>query len=213
MLEDISPEQIKDQFKKNRNLRISTYVVGGVVVLILGYFAYRQFMFNPGNEKSKEGYYTGLNFAAADSTDAAIDELRPFVNKNDGYVGGEVAQFVLARQLMAAGEFTQAINELEGVDVDDTYLQAMSVGLIADCYSEMEKYQEAAETYLEAAEINENEMTSPMYLMKAGLCAEQLKDFETAATCYNRIKDDYPSFAGTKSIEKYIARAENSKTE
>lgn len=207
MLDNISPEFLKDQFKSNKKLRLSTFIVGGIAVLALGFFAYRQFIWNPANEKSKDNYYIGLNYAAKDSTDLAVEELGAHVKKYDGKIGGEVAQFVYARQLMQQKEYSKALEELQGVKVKDTYISAMSVGLQADCYSEMKKYEEAANLYLEAAEINANEMTTPMYLMKAGLCAEELKDFEQATVCYERIRDDYPAYASQKAIEKYIERA------
>lgn len=209
MLENFSFNDLKEKFNSNKNVKLMTYVVGGILVLVIGYFGYRQFMWKPANEKSKDAYWVGLNLAAKDSTDQAINELEGVVKKFDGKVGGENAQFVLARQYMAKGEFQKALKELEGVNVEDTYVSSMTLGLQADCHSEMKNYEKAGSIYLEAAGINENEFTSPMYLYKAGLCAEKVNDFEKAVECYTRIKDDYPTYASQKSIEKYIARASN----
>ncbi len=215
MLDNISPEQIKEQFKSNNKLRIITLVVGGIIVIVLGYFAYRQFLWQPENEKSKDSYWIGLNHVAVDSTDLAIEELESQVKKYDGKVGGEVAQFVLARQYMSKGEFEAALKELEGVDVDDEYVAVMSIGLQADCYSELKgdkNYGKAYDLYLKAAEKSDNEFTSPMYLMKAGLVAEELKNFDKATECYQKIKDNYASYASQKAIDKYIARSKNKTT-
>lgn len=212
MLEKFSVQELKKQFESNKNTRLITYIVGGILVFIVGYFAYRQFIWKPANEKSKDAYWAGLNFAAQDSTDLAIEELKPVVKKFDGKIGGENAQFVLARQYMTKGEFKKALNELEGTNFTDTYLSSMSIGLQGDCYSEMKDYEKAGELYIEAAGINENEMTTPMYLYKAGLCAEKVKDFEKAVECYTKIKDDYPSYASQKAIDKYVARAANKTT-
>jgi len=212
MLEDISGEKIKEQFKSNNKLRLITIVVGGVIVIVLGYFAYLQFMWKPDNDKSKDSYWAGLNYATADSTDLAIDELEAQVKKFDGKVGGEVAQFVLARQYMAKGKFKDALKELENVDLSDAYVSVMAKGLRADCHSEMKAYEKAANLYLEAADDSDNEFTTPMYLMKAGLCAEEIKDFTMATECYERIRDNYSSFASQKAIDKYVARAKNKTT-
>ncbi len=209
MLEDITGESIKEQFKTNKKLRMTTFIVGGIIILVLGYFLYRQFVWMPANEKSKDNYYVGLNYAVADSTDMAIEELGKHVKNYDGKIGGEVAQFVYARQLMAKGEFKKALEELEGVKVDDSYVRVMAIGLQGDCYSEMENYEQAADKYMEAAELNENDHTTPTYLFKAALVAEELKDFGKAAELYERIKADYPTFGTTKQIEKYISRAKN----
>ena len=211
MLEDITGEKIKEQFKTNKKLRVGTMIGGGVIILVLGYFAYRQFIWSPANEKSKDNYWVGLNYASADSVDVelAIDELRVHAKKYDGKIGGEIAQFVYARQLMSKGEFKKAIKELEGVDVSDTYVQVMAIGLQADCHSELKSYEKAANMYIQAADMSDNDLTSPMYLMKAGLCAEEVNDFAMAAEYYQRIKDNYIAYASQKAIDKYISRASN----
>jgi predicted negative regulator of RcsB-dependent stress response len=212
MLEDISGEQIKEQFKSNSKVRLITMIVGGLIVLVLGYFLYRQFIWKPANEKSKETYWAGLNYASKDSTALAIEELKIQVNKYDGKIGGEVAQFVYARQLMSEGSFEAALKELKGVDVSDTYVAIMASGLQADCLSEMGDYEKAYTSYMKAANMADNEYTTPMYLMKAGLCAEETKNFDKATEAYEKIRDDYTGFASQKSIEKYIARAKNKTT-
>ena len=211
MLEDITGEELKRQFKTNKVLRYVTIGVGVLVIGILGYLLYRQFVYKPANEKSKNSYWEGLNYAAKDSTALAIDYLESEVKKYDGKIGGEVAQFVLGRQLMANKDFEGAIKHLEGVDVEDTYVSIMAVGLQADCLSDMKKYEDAANKYLEAADMIENELTTPMYLMKAGLCAEEIKNFPKAAEFYLRIIDDYSSYAGQNQIDKFLSRASNKK--
>jgi tetratricopeptide (TPR) repeat protein len=90
--------------------------------------------------------------------------------------------------------------------VNDTYIRIYSIGLQGDCYSELKKYDTAMEKYLEAADEEDNEFTTPMYLLKAGLCAEKRKDYVAATTYYTRILDDYPAYGSQKTIEKYIAR-------
>ncbi|NRA12478.1 MAG: hypothetical protein HRT57_11045 [Crocinitomicaceae bacterium] len=212
MLENLSGEELKNQFKTNKKLRLATVIIGGAAVIALGYFLYLQFIWYPTNEESKDKYWPGLNLAVADSTDAALAALKPIKEKYDGYIGGEIAQFVYARQLMNKGEFKKAIEDIEGVDVEDTYVALMAIGLKADCLSEMGKYTEAANLYLEVANTIDNDFTTPYYLKKAGLCAEKVKDFKMAAKCYKRIKDDYSQFAASNSIDIFYARAKSQKT-
>ncbi len=211
MLDNFSTQDLKDKFKNNKNFKMATYVIGGIFVLVIGYFLYRQFIWSPANEKSKDAYWIGLNYAGQDSTDLAIEELTGVVKKYDGKIGGENAQFVLARQYMAKGEFKKALEELAGVELNDTYLSAMSIGLQGDCQSELKNYEKAMDLYVEASEKSVNEFTTPMYLFKAGLVAEKLKSFDKATEYYTIIRDDYPSYANQKAIEKYIARSSNQK--
>jgi len=209
MLDNFSFKDFKSQLQHNAKLRIATYGVGSILVVLLGYFAYRQFIWNPSNEKSKDAYWVGLNLAAKDSTDAAINELEPVVKKYDGKKGGEIAQFILARQYMAKGEFQKALDNLKDVKVSDTYVSIFKLGLQGDCYSELKQYEKAVDLYIEAAELNENEKTSPEYFFKAGLVAEKMKDFEKATELYTRIKSNFVNFSNIKSIDKYIARSKN----
>lgn len=212
MLENLNAQEIKKQFASNKNLRLVTYIVGGLLIAIVGYFLYRQFISKPGNVKSQDSYWVGQNLVDKDSTDAAISELSAVVKKQDGYVGGEISQYLLATQLMKKGEYKKALEELEGVKLKDTYISSMSLGLQGDCYSEMGDFKTAVKKYVEAAENEANEMTTPNYLFKAGLCAEELKDFDAALGFYQQIKDDYVAAAQRKTIDKYIARVSNQKT-
>ncbi|MBU2019305.1 MAG: tetratricopeptide repeat protein [Bacteroidetes bacterium] len=212
MFDNISGDKLKDAFKENKNVRFATIAVGGVVVLALGYFAYKAFIFNPAEQKSMEGGYVGLNYAAMDSTDLAIEELAPFVKKYDGKKGGEVAQFTLARQYMAKGEFAKALENLSDVDVEDTYVQIHAIGLQGDCYSEMKKWNDAVDMYIKASEMDINDYTTPMYLFKAALLTElKLEDPAAATVMYQEIKDNYLAFANQKTIERYVERAKNKK--
>ena len=152
-----------------------------------------------------------MNYADKDSVDVAIETLSPVVKKFDGKVGGEVEKFTLARQYMAKGEFKKALENLEGVHLEDTYLSVMSIGLQGDCKSEMEQYEEAASLYIMAADKDDNTFTTPTYLFKAAFCAEKVNDYETALQLYRRIQNNYTEFSNQKSIKKYIARATKTK--
>ena len=186
--------------------------VVALVVIIIGYIAYKQLIFAPKEEKSYNAIYPGLNLAAKDSTDAAIAALEPVVKKYDGTKGGEIAQFTLARQYMTKGNFKKALDLLDGVSISDTYTSVRVIGLQGDCYSELGRFKDALDMYEDAAAKNENEFTSPEYLFKAGLVAEmELKDFAKATELYEKIRDNFAMYADQKKIEKYIARASNKK--
>ena len=173
MVEDFSFNTFKDsvsnKFKNDKKFKIGTYLLGSILLIVIGYLAYHQFIYTPENNKSKNAYWKGLNYAVNDTVpDRAIKELKKVSTKYDGKDGGEIAKFVLARQYMRKGDYKKAISTLENADFSDTHLSSMRIGLLADCNSDLKKYTNAYELYLEAAEINNgNEFTSPMYLFKA----------------------------------------------
>lgn len=224
MTENFSLEDLKQKFKNSKSFRISSIAIGTIVVFILGFFSYRQFMWKPANEKSKETYYVALNtikndnliVAAADTGKATaktdpIKKLQSSVKKFDGKIGGEVSKYLLATQYMRKGKFKEALSLLENVSVEDTYVSAMVIGLQADCHSELNDFESAYSLYQEAASKNENDFTSPMYLYKAGIHAEKLKKTKEAKSCYEKIAVQYPKsfFAKEKSLDAYIARTSN----
>jgi tetratricopeptide (TPR) repeat protein len=209
MFENLSFDLIKSKFNTDKKFKLGTYIAAGIVGLGLIFLLYRQFIWMPDNEKSNDGWWIAMNYISKDSTDQAIKSLEPFVRNFDGKTGGEIGQYLLATQYMKKGQFKKALDNLEDVDLDDTYLRVFSIGLQGDCLSEMKKYNDAEHMYFEAAEMDDNEFTSPMYLFKAGLCAEKLKKFDKATEYYTAIQDKYPTFASQKSIEKFISRSSN----
>jgi tetratricopeptide (TPR) repeat protein len=112
---------------------------------------------------------------------------------------------------MNKGEFKKAMTELEEVDIEDSYVSVLRVGLMGDCQSELKKYSDASAKYEEAANMIDNDFTTPLYLRKAAGCAQELKDFKKATVYYKRIMDDYPQFAVQNEIERYHAYVSNIK--
>ena len=223
MTENFSFDDIKQKFKNNKLFRIGSIIVGSLLVLVILFFAFRQFIWKPANEKSKDSYYVALNHIVNKQNKKEITEekgkkidpiktLQSNVKKYDGKIGGEINKYLLATQYMRKGKYKEALVLLEDIDVDDTFMSAMVVGLQGDCYSEMKKYKKAIELYEEASKINDNEFTSPMYLYKAGLNSEKVKKYKEAESYYNEIAFNYPySFITQKNMEKFKARSTNKK--
>lgn len=209
MIDNIKEFNFREKLKNNKTVRLVTYVGGGIVAAVVLYFAYDYFIFKPNNEKSKDVYYTALNYATVDSLDLAIDEAKKGVKKYDGKIGGEISQFILARTLMEKGEYKKALKELEGVKLDDTFLSVATISLQGDCQSELKNYKDAKALYLKAAKKDVNEKTTPENLFKAALVAEKLNDKAEAFELYTRIEKEYPGFANQKAIAKYISRTQN----
>jgi len=72
---------------------------------------------------------------------------------------------------------------------------------------ELSETSKAAGYYLKAAELKENEFSTPIFLMKAGMAYEINKDYKTALELYERIKYSWPTSTEAREIDKYIARA------
>lgn len=207
MTDGLNKDELIEQFKGNKVLKYSTYGVGIVVVLGLIFLAYRNFVSIPKNEQSKAAVATGIMWMEKDSVELAVEELEYVASKFKGYDGAHIANYSLGGLYFKQGRFEDAIQVLNTVKINDTYLMSLALGTIGDSYSELGEYGEAVKFYEKAANRVENELTTPKFLFKAGLNAEEAGDFLAAADFYQAIQDRFSVFANQKQIEKYITRA------
>ena len=68
----------------------------------------------------------------------------------------------------------------------------------------------ASVSYFEEAANISNNIFSAGYLQKAGICYEELGQFDKALAAYNRIKNEFPNSPEGMEIQKYISRVEAS---
>lgn len=208
MNEGITKEELIEQFKGNKILKTATTVVGLIVLVVLLFVGYSKFISGPKNERSQAAVAKGIMLMESDSIAAAIDELSYVASEYSGYDGAHLANYSLGNLYFEQGRYDDALEALLKVKLDDTYLMTLTIGAIGDCYSELSEYNKAVKQYVKAAERTENDLTTPMYLFKAGLNAEEAGDFVTAKKHYLTIKSQFTTYANQKGIEKYITRAE-----
>lgn len=209
MSEGITKEEIIEEFKGNKILKFSTYIVGAVVLIALAYLAYNQFIAKPQNRESEAAIANGIMYLQKDSTQKAVGEFEYLTNEYNGYKGGEIAQYALGNLYYEQGNYESALNELKDVKIEDVYLMTLALGAQGDCYSQLKDYQNAVKLYIQAATRQDNNATSPVFYFKAGLNAEAVGDYSQAAKYYEIIADKYPMYANQKGIEKYVTRAKN----
>ena len=66
--------------------------------------------------------------------------------------------------------------------------------------------KDAAKFYIKAANYEKNDFTTPIFLKKAGMVYEELKQYDKALDLYNIIKNDFTKSIEARDIEKDIAR-------
>src|SRR5690554_6579040 len=92
---NITKEEIIEQFKGNKILKYTTYVVGGIAVVVLDVLAYQSFISGPKEKASEAEIANGIMYLENDSTRLATEEFEFLVAEYDGYKGGEVAEYAL----------------------------------------------------------------------------------------------------------------------
>ena len=96
---------------------------------------------------------------------------------------------------------------LDSYSGKDLYTKPLALMAQGDALAEKGDLDGAAKFYEKAANTNENELTSPAALFKAGLCYLGT-DNTKALEFFKQVKKNYPSSTEYPEIDKYIGLAE-----
>ena len=214
LIVDVQEVYSKTETFIDNNKGIITSVIGGLVVLIAGYFAYNSFYLAPLEDEAREEMFMAEKYFKLDSFNLAIDgraDFAGFIEIADKYgstKAGDLANYYLGMSFLNLGEFKSAIDALNQFDGDDEMLATLAIGAKGDALLELENTEKAIEQYEKAASRNANEFTTPVFLMKAARAQEMVGDYKGATENFKKIKEEYKTSPEGSDIEKFIARAE-----
>jgi len=199
--------------EENKNALIG--IVTAIVIVVGGYFTYKGFVLKPMQEEAQQEMFMAEKYFAKDSLNLAINgdgSNLGFLAIADEYSGtkaGNLANYYLGISFLRTGQFEAAIASLKDFDKDDEIIGTIALGAIGDAYMELGDLKQAVDYYEKAANRNQNDFTTPIYLMKAGKTYELIGEYSNAVESYSAIKKDYKKSAEGADIDKYIARAES----
>ncbi|QJB31257.1 tetratricopeptide repeat protein [Chitinophaga oryzae] len=205
-----SMHRAEDFFVKNKN--VITIAVLAVVVGVGGFFAYNRFVKQPNENKAQEMVFHAQNYFAVDSFKLALNGdgnnygFLQVVNKYGGTKAGNLAKYSAGVCYIRLGEYQKGIDMLKSFSSDDLLLQPTALGLIGDAYMELNKTAEGIEAYKKAGHYNDNELTSPVYLFRAGMALEKAGKPQEAVSIYKEIKEKFPLTNEGREMDKYLAR-------
>ena len=200
-----------EQFIEN-NQKYITYAVIAIIVVILVFFGYRKFIQLPKEKNAQLAIYKAQNYFEADSIDLALfgdGESYGFIDIVDDYgstEAGNLAKYYSGVCYLQKGEYEEAIKYLKKFKSDDLIVPGMALGAIGDAYMQLGEIDKAIDYYLDAASKNENDFTSPTFLMKAGWALEINKEYAKALEIFEKVKKEFPKARESRDTEKYIAR-------
>ncbi len=197
----------------NKNSKYIIYVFVAILLIVGGYFAYRQLVQIPEEKKASEAMFKAEEYFRMDSVQLALngDGTNPgFVKIISNYGGtksGNLAKFYAGASYLKMGDFQNAIKYLKDFSTDDKLVAVRAAGLLGDAYAESGKKKEAADEYKKAGTLYPSDnFNSPEYLFRAGLLFEELGNKESAIQMYSTIKEKYSNTQQGRDIEKYLAR-------
>lgn len=191
-----------------------TIAAVGILVLVGGMMAYKKFVAEPNAKAAAEVMWKAEYYFEIDSLDRALngdDQWPGFVSIADEYSStpsGNLANYYLGAIYMQKGEYEMALEHYKKADLDDDVLSVMAVGNQGDALVELGRTDEAVKLFEKAAAMKNNDLTTPMYLMKAGILHQQAANWSAAAKAFNRVAKEFPSNTDANTAKKYAGHAE-----
>lgn len=202
-------DRAQDFYTKNKN--IINIAIIAVIAFVGGFFAYNRFVKAPNEKKAQEAIFGAQNFFAVDSFKLALNGdgntygFLQVIDKYGGTKAGNLAKYSAGVCYVKLGDYQKGIDQLKAFSSSDLVIQSLANGLIGDAYMELNKTDDAV-SYYKKAGAADNMLTSPIYLLRAGLALEKANKPQDAIAVYEQIKQKYPQTNEGREIEKYLAR-------
>lgn len=197
-----------------KNQKILMYVITALIVVVLGYFGYQRLYISPMETNAQDEIFMAQKYFDIDSLGRALHgdgNSLGFLDIIDDYGAtstGNLARYYAGICYMRMGNYEEAIEYLEDHDPVDQIIGPMALGALADAWLELNEPEKAVDYYMDAAEDNLNDFTTPMFLYKAGMTYELLGQYEDALEAYDRIYREFYRSAEGRTIERNIAKME-----
>lgn len=209
---EISPldkwKHFQDNYGKKAGISLAL-----VLIVILGYFGYRQFILEPKEKQASEAMFRAEDYFRMDSIrlalngDAVNAGFVKIISRYSGTKAADLAAFYAGSCYLKLGDYKNAVKYLKDFKTSAIQVQAKAYGLLGDAYSELNKKEEAVEQYKKAGTwFEEDEIISPEYLFRAGYLYESMGKNDDAIVMYQIIKSKYPASPRGFDIDRYLAR-------
>ena len=208
-----------------RNQKKIFIALGSVALLAVGYMLYNKFISDPNETEAAEemfvaqqNFQSALDAAPGNAKDSLFnlslkvaDAKFGFLQISKEYSGTDaanLANYYAGIAYLNLGKNSEAIEYLDKFKSDDYILAPLAKGAIGDAFAQREQLKEALEYYVKAARMNENDITTPRFLLKAGQTAYTLGQKTDALKYFTEIKERYESSPEARNIDGLIGMAQ-----
>lgn len=224
---DEGANRAEEWVSKNQNIIL--YVVGAVAIAALGYWLYTQFVMAPKQEEAVAEmtqaniYYNDAIEATGKMQDSlymmALEGgngkwgLLKIIDEYSGTDAANIAHYQAGMAYLNIGgaNYQKAIDHLSQYDGNDKVLEAIAQAGIGDALVQVNQAGDAVSHYMNAADTNQNDFTTPKYLLKAAQAALSSNDKATAIKALERIKENYPKATELKTAKVLLGQAQAGK--
>jgi tetratricopeptide (TPR) repeat protein len=191
-----------------------TYVVGAIILVVIAYLGFTRFYLQPREKEAQSQMFMAENYFERDSFNLAINgdgNYLGFLDIIDDYgmtKSANLSKYYTGISYLHLGQYEDALDYLNGFKTKDLLLGPIAEGARGDAKLELGDMEGALKHYKNAYSINDNELTTPVYMMKAARLLETMDELEDALALYQEIKEKYPETTEGQNVDKYIARVE-----
>src|SRR5271157_121422 len=197
----------------NKNKKPLSYIGAGIVIVILGFISYTNFIVKPKEKEARDLVFMAQNYFAKDSFSMALngkqDKFYGFLDVIEEFKHtktGNLAKYYAGICYLRLGKYEDAIEYLKKFKTNSEILKPMKYGLLGDAYSELKDYETAVKYYIKAAKTKHNKFTTPLFYMKASLVYETLNEYQKALDIYNILKKEFPKSQEASNADKFMGR-------
>ncbi len=192
-----------------RNQNTILYIIGGLAVVALLWWAYTQFILGPKSEEAvvemtqSNIYYNDAVNASGDVQDSlytlALEGgngkfgLLRIIDEYSGTDAANLANYQAGMAYLNIGgtNYQKAIDHLSAYNGGDSVYEGLSLAGIGDALVQVNQTGDAVSYYMKAAQSSPDEFSTPKYLLKAANAAIATGDNSTAIKALETIESTY----------------------
>lgn len=205
-----------------KNQKYIFIIIGLVALVVLGSLGYKEYIAKPKQEAAMNDMFQAQKYFDQAVNGVAKDSLfnlalnggegkfgmLDIISEYSGTPSANLASYYAGTAYLKLKDYKNAVEHLSNFKSDDEILAALAKGNIGDAFVQLDQKEDALSYYEQAAEMRNNEYTTPMYLHKAGAIALDLGKADKALTYFKRIKEDYPTSTEAANVDVFIGKAQ-----
>lgn len=203
---DLDKEALSIEGFLEKNARALSIGFGILVVAVLGWFGYQQFILGPKNEEATKSYLSAQKNLAEGKEDLALGGKSV---ANPGFLGtyeqygdtkaGKLAAYNAGLIEFKRGNYQKAYDLLDKFSSGNKVLMALKYGAMADCLANLNKSEDALAMADRAASASDDAYTTYYFTKKAGMLALALKKNADAKKYFATIDEKYQDYDNGQS--------------
>ncbi len=203
---DLDKEALNIESFLEKNAKTLSIGFGVLIVAVLGWFGYQQFILGPQNEEATKSYLVAQKNLSEGKEDLALGGKSV---ANPGFIGtfeeygstkaGKLSAYNAGLIEFKKGNYQKAYDLLDKFNSGNKVLVALKYGAMADCLSNLNKADDALAMAAKASSASDDAYTSYYFTKKAGMLALALKKNADAKKYFATIDEKYQDYDNGQS--------------